>query len=420
MIPTQGSQYTIVDGDTLSDIAARAYGIGSKWPLIYDANQTTLKSGDPDLIFPGEIIIIPVDPDLQAIRTELETSLLSGEDPDNFILKLGGLRVPVVAGRCIRTMDTAADGWSATIAWKPGDSKSLDALLLPYSYAQARLFLGNNLLINGLLYGISPEMTESGLIKNLEGWSYTADAIDSTIKPQYEYSNMTLKQIATSVVRPLGIKAVFDADDGGQFDRATAEPGDTIFTFLNKLASQRGLLVSSTPEGNLQFLKADTTSQPVGVLEETQPLPVEWKANYDGRKRFNAYRAIGQSPGGDSKNQVAKDDAVPRSRFLTFKADETTAGNIKNSAEWRRSKQLADALTIPFPVSGWYAPNGELWKPNTLVTVKSKTIDIPDGFDFLINRVEYVFESSGISSVLSLVPPEVYTGKKLASPWSVG
>jgi nucleoid-associated protein YgaU len=50
--------YTIVSGDTLSDIAYRVYGNANRWPEIYAGNQGAI-GGDPDLIFPGTRLNLP-------------------------------------------------------------------------------------------------------------------------------------------------------------------------------------------------------------------------------------------------------------------------------------------------------------------------------------------------------------------------
>jgi nucleoid-associated protein YgaU len=52
------STYTVVKGDSLSKIAKQVWGDASLWPRIYDANRTTIK--DPDLIYPGQVLDIPV------------------------------------------------------------------------------------------------------------------------------------------------------------------------------------------------------------------------------------------------------------------------------------------------------------------------------------------------------------------------
>ncbi len=52
-------RYTVVDGDWLSKIASmrKVYHDGSKWPWIYEANMD--KISDPNLIYPGWVLLIP-------------------------------------------------------------------------------------------------------------------------------------------------------------------------------------------------------------------------------------------------------------------------------------------------------------------------------------------------------------------------
>ena len=50
--------YEIQSGDTLSAISARFYGKASDYPRIFEANREVIK--DPDLIYPGQKIRIPV------------------------------------------------------------------------------------------------------------------------------------------------------------------------------------------------------------------------------------------------------------------------------------------------------------------------------------------------------------------------
>ena len=52
--------YTIRPGDTLSQIAARAYGSGADWPAIWWANRRQVP--DPDLITAGQRLALPSSP----------------------------------------------------------------------------------------------------------------------------------------------------------------------------------------------------------------------------------------------------------------------------------------------------------------------------------------------------------------------
>jgi len=419
-----GAPYTIVAGDDLAGIAKQAYGDGRRWREIYAANESVLRSGNPQIIFPGEVINIPGDAIAEVAELDLfglALPRLEGKDPDDFTIIINDQEIPVMSGRAFRAADTAATGWTAVVAFDPED-RDLVAILKPFSYLSGKCYLGGELLIDGILYTVGPVLEKSRTAV-LEGWSRTVDIIDSTAKSPYEAKNITLEARARALVEPLGIKVIFDVDSDEIFKRVTIGKTETIFAHLAKLASQRGVLITSTELGELKFTLA-ATGKPIGVIEEAFPPGQKYEARYDGRKRFNSYKAIAQSPGrkavrkSRSKFQIAKDDNVPKSRTIAFTTDETTEGGMQRAAEWKRSKQVAESLTIPFPVSSWYGPDGKLWKENTLVTAKSPTIYTPEGFDFLIRSVEYIFSEKGTSAVLNLVPPQVYTGEKLDEPWA--
>jgi nucleoid-associated protein YgaU len=49
--------YTVKKGDYLSKIAKEVYGNANKYNVIFEANKPMLKN--PDLIYPGQVLIIP-------------------------------------------------------------------------------------------------------------------------------------------------------------------------------------------------------------------------------------------------------------------------------------------------------------------------------------------------------------------------
>jgi nucleoid-associated protein YgaU len=58
---TEETTYTIVAGDTLWAIAQRFLGNGARWPEIHEANKD--KIDNPNMIYPGQTIVIPEDDD---------------------------------------------------------------------------------------------------------------------------------------------------------------------------------------------------------------------------------------------------------------------------------------------------------------------------------------------------------------------
>jgi prophage tail gpP-like protein len=413
--PVQGGRYVIVPGDTLSGIAYQAYGVGYRWRDIWAANQTSLRSGDPNLIYPGETITIPVVTDL-APEPESDSEILDNTRSDEFVILVKGRRLPSQTARAMRSMETVAAGWSAKIYRDPDDSK-LNEILRPFAYHEAKIYVGGHLVITGPMYMSEPVVQSDKISNIIEGASYTADIVDSTLDPPYTRRKVTLNQIAGELVRSKGIKVVDNTPALGTFQKVVARPTEKIYEHLVKLAKQKGALIANTPRGELLITKT-VGSKSVGSIGDDLARGNDYRAKFDGRKLYNAYRVLSKRRGRKLRRAVAKDDNVPRARTLTIKADDVDEGGVQKAADWERSKRLATALTIPFPVSDWFAPDGTLWRENKIVTVVSKVLFVPDGFDFLIKSVEYVHGPDGRKTILGLVPPQVYTGEPLELPWS--
>ncbi|MDD1475523.1 transglycosylase family protein [Arthrobacter sp. H16F315] len=56
VVPLSGESYTIQSGDTLSKIAEQFHLAGG-WQVLADANSASI--GDPDLVFPGQVLQLP-------------------------------------------------------------------------------------------------------------------------------------------------------------------------------------------------------------------------------------------------------------------------------------------------------------------------------------------------------------------------
>jgi len=55
--PPEKQYYTVKKGDYLSKIAKEVYGDAKKYNVIFEANKPMLKN--PDLIYPGQVLVIP-------------------------------------------------------------------------------------------------------------------------------------------------------------------------------------------------------------------------------------------------------------------------------------------------------------------------------------------------------------------------
>ena len=409
---------------------------------------------------------------------------LFGKDPDELTLIINNREIVMESASLVKTMDTGADGFTAHIPWEPGKDSELDKITAPFSYSKAKIYLGNTLVSEQVLYNVTQRTNSSGTQKELEFASKTADIIDSTVIPPYEANYIRLSDRCKQQCRPYGINVFIGEDaynsmlttirvdtptgkysgtvvmkkfwyksvtdkwcpqikidakvkskyvtDEKVFPRVACKPTEKVFEHLSKLAMQRGLLLSNTASGDLLITKADMNSAPIGtIIEDVSILGInettgqadQFEAKFLGRDRFSQYQAILKSAGKKKTKykQSAFDKVVPTPRLLTFHAEDDVPGGAVFDAQWRRNKAAADAMTIDFPVNTWYGPDKKLWHPNTRLTIKSPTMGTAQGFTYLISRVEFKYSKNGSISNLQLKPPSVYDAQaEIIEPWLSG
>jgi len=353
---------------------------------------------------------------------------ISGNGKNDFTLNIEGREIPVLNARYIRTMDTIADAVSCTFPWFPGHDNFIDAVTRPFAYTQCGIYIGNDLQMKGILYNVRQRIDSNGRVKDLEIWTKTANVVDSSNRYPFEENNLDLferieSQMNSTVTgRNMEIQTIIDdgVNIGGKFKRVSVSETGNLFESLKKLAAQRGCLLSNTIDGDILITKAKLNSKPVGTIEEGSAFTENFSVKFDGRKRYQEYAAIATSASKtrSRKRQTDSDDVVTTPRFLTFNTDDGLPGEAVNAAIWRKNKSAAEAMSFQVPVNTWYAPDGNLWRENTLLTVKSETMSIPDGFTFLITRVEFIFEENGVSANLDVKPPSLYSTGEIEEPWT--
>jgi prophage tail gpP-like protein len=403
-------------GDTLWGIAGQAYGNVQRWPEIYDANKAVI-GPDPDLIFPGVTLLIPGELPL-VIDVEDDSELLPNADPDGFQLVIKGKEVNVESARVLRTMDTGSDMWSAQVYWDPED-KDLSDLFKPFSFYESKAYVGGQLLVTGPVMVQEPAVNNDKVSMTLQGFSKTIHMVDSHVKPPYQRREITLVKLAEELIKGQNLSLIDNTNGAadGSFKRATAEATDKIFDFLIKMAKQKSVLATSTPRGDLLLTQTAAKTENFGSIGDDQSRGHDWRARFNGRERFREYRMLGKRRGRKVATKTVLDENITAPRHIAIQSSDLAPAELEKAANWERSKKVSTALKIPFPVSGWYAPNGDLWRENKYVTVVSKRIFVPDGFDFLIRSLEYIYEPSGRKTILNLVPPGVFTGEPVEEPW---
>jgi prophage tail gpP-like protein len=421
--PIPGRKYTIVKGDTLWDISSAAYGNPRKYTVIWEANRSQLRSNDPNLIFPGEVLWIPRDGDVDKAVNDMKAEAgivdaVSNADKGDATFVVGGQEILIQNDLSIaRSIINGCYAYSCSMPWQLEDER-LAEVLRPYSYAPSELYLGGQKRGSGVIYEVGTQNTKTGgRTKNVTCYSPTADLVDSTAKPPYQFENMKFSQIIERVVRPFGISVRYKSSKDKKFKRVTIDKGQRIFDFLIGLARQIGVLLKTNEMGELEIADV-ATGDPVSFLSEADDLVQGWQGRWDGRQRFKSYTAVVTTPRRKPVISNSVDQGVPLNRQLRFNANETDNTTIGDAAAWKKAKVLAESMRISLTVHDWYDKNGKMWDENTLVRIESPTLYVPNGYTFLLEGVEMSRKNGGRTSKLDFVPPSLYNGEVEDFPWS--
>ena len=337
-------------------------------------------------------------------------------------IRLEGESIEIIDGELVTTFDTPNDGFSAQFIVDKASNPKLYKQISPYQGTQAEIYLEGELKLTGTLTKPSRQKNNSGNIANIAGFSNTFNFVDSALRPPYQLENYTIHELMIVTGRQTNTNTVhppqFDTPLAlSKFDRATVTPGLTGYQFCAPYAAQRSQVISSTIEGDLLLHQADTTQPPVGTIDESKTLiQTEFSGSWDLRKRFKTFTVISQTPLGPGE-ATATDDNISLMRHKLLTANNQLKGALLETAEYAKNILLIDELTQDVPVIGWHGPGGKLWEAGKILTLKSETLFVPDGFDYFIRAVRFMFRPNAKRAILSLIPKEVYTGEPIVEPW---
>jgi prophage tail gpP-like protein len=315
-------------------------------------------------------------------------------------------------------MDHPGDFFSASIDLDRINNPKLYNQLRAPNFTPSTISLNNVLQFTGKITGRSRSKSSSGINTGISGVASTVNFIDSQLVPPYSFSLVNLQSITEEIAKQTATQVVFKADPGGPFLRESARRGQTGAQFIAPLAFKKSLIMTNNAEGALLFDVAAINSIPVGILDESNPKDVfvtDWGVNFDDRKRFRSYKATSSSPLGNSQG-IAIDKNINQPRHTVIETNDIS-GSVQENAEYLKNRSFINNMSLPLPVSGWNAPNGKLWRANTLITAKSETLFLPDGFTFMIRQVDFEWGKNIQRAVIHITPPNVYTKIPVVEPW---
>lgn len=340
------------------------------------------------------------------------------------------------------SLELAASEIALGVAEWPGDIElyledELEAFVLDGHGRPEKVFGGHFEDVQG-----DESATDSSV--TISGRSYTSALIDN-VSPLGSIQGLSFLELARKLANPYGIAINSDladiaAPNAKPLAAVRAQPGETVFEVLERIARREGVLltdafasplVSQQYPGTVVITASDAAGQG-DPLVYGQNI-VKRSFAFSVKERFQSYTAKGmqtvklpgkaaQATGPGETDTATKaaaaetevvpvtittfDPAIRRRREMLV----TGESDLKHlSAETRTlieaSRRIGQGIKATYTVLGWRQSSGALWRPNLRVSVVDPFVGWTGREALLVSAVDLHFnESDGETAELTVVP----------------
>lgn len=347
--------------------------------------------------------------------------------------------------------------------------------LKPLTYPKCTITHNGQTLITGVLTSHTFSDSAVPSLTNIGGYSTTGILADCQLftfkiaegtedaKGSIEFTNQSLFNIAGSIISGLGLGIVIvDANVENEcnkiYNSIAADPTEKIADFLDRMATQRGVVLSHTIGGQVLFTKSKTeknTATKQTLVPVTQVARIPGKAsapnfvasgnsivNFDSKPIYNfspgqtvctrmelkingqamhSYiEVLAQAPIDEQGNigqpaRSAVSNPFVKNTFRYARKVQTSGYDTDTPGTARAT--LGDELsniTLSIDIVGWEL-NGKLVQPNSIITVINPVCYLYKATRFFIEGVTLKGDAKGRTATLSCVLPFVYNDEDVVN-----
>jgi prophage tail gpP-like protein len=273
--------------------------------------------------------------------------------------------------------------------------------------------------MTGYIDRYQPIYSKSSHSVRIIGRSKTQDIVDSSIDVTssginaWQIKAATIGQAAKIVCAPYNINVSLPDGDAPLPVPSAAfaiYPGFTGYALLEEMARATGMLLWDNEKGELVISKGGTGGRAgSGLVEGKNAEQVE--ANLTADQRFAKYLVVGQGPsqafGSINYSAIASDPESSRLRGRLKIIPFEVPGSLEFQqlrADWEANRRYGRSKLARVTVSGWRDGSGQLWKPNTVVSVNLPTAKVVE--DRVITEVTWLRGEGGTQSIITVMPKE--------------
>ena len=429
--------YKIQQGDTFELIARKQYGDELQAWRIAQANPGVF---EPPIA--GTVITIPAQQDV--VTDTLQVDELGENEVWMFI---DGHEFKFWTELKIKDQ---MDKFATASFISPFDSNDdfLRETFRPFSFKSVTIGIGGQVRFTGVMVDVAPSVSANSKTVSVSCYSLPGVLNDCNMPASsfpLEFNNQYLFDIASTLCAPFGINFIFETifpelqptqdlagrdflaptffqpviDQGAQFEQVSCDPSKKVFAFLADLARQRGLIMSSKPDGSLFFQRSVLTGNPLAVFRQGESPLVGIEPRFNPQQFYSHITGLESvSIGTDGSQFTVKNDYLDGVvRPMNFKVNDTKGGDVKSAVEAKSGRMYANAVSYSAQVATWRDPSGKLWESNTTIKVGAPDAMIYNEYEFVVRSVEFN-KGESETATLELILPGSFDGRiPEALPW---
>jgi prophage tail gpP-like protein len=297
------------------------------------------------------------------------------------------------------------------------------------------------LLITGFMLSQAFQDDAKSHLANISGYTKTGVLEDCDIPISIyplESNGLTFREIVQKVIKPFGdprkggfkfivrsgkadSKFTEDQKVDRKIDKSTAPESKNIKEYLTELATQKNLVLSHTPEGNLLVTTANTGGKPLFEIDADRNPGVGYVSMslvYNGQPMHSEITVIRQADidGGNSAEYTIKNPLVPivfRPRVVSLTSGDDVT--IEEAARNELGKELK-AITLNI-VMDRATINKKFITPNNTIIVRNRKLFLYNKTKWFIEGVDFNGDAEKETVTLTCVLTYVYNNQTPVNPF---
>lgn len=287
----------------------------------------------------------------------------------------------------------------------------------PLEYNRVEIFHDNELLLTGTVLIHNFQDDANSQLIPISGYSLPGILDDCEIPVQnypLQSLNMSLEQISNKLIKPFNLKVKVDPSVQSKmqkvFSSSTADEKQSIKAYLCSKASQKNIVLTHTPSGELFFTEANT--QQIPIFEFSKSIPgVEMSISINAQAMHSEITVLKQADdeGGNAGQVTIKNPFVSAFRPHVRTQSSGSDIDVNDTARAILSEELK-AIMLSIKLERWDI-SGKIIRPNSIISVLNPDLYLYKKTNFFVESVSLTGNEKEMTATMECFIPEVYNSK---------